>query len=34
MIYFLENVHKYDTDYSMDLAELLPHSYAIKNNKN
>ena len=34
MIYFLENVHKYDTDYSMDLAELLPHSYAMKNNKN
>ena len=27
MIYFLENVHTYDTDYSMDLAELLPHNF-------
>jgi transposase len=29
-IYFLENVHKYDNDYSMDLAELLPHNYKVK----
>jgi len=27
MIFFLENVHKYDTDYSKDLAELLPHNF-------
>ncbi|MDA3928873.1 MAG: IS66 family transposase [Prolixibacteraceae bacterium] len=27
MISFLENIHKYDDDYSMDLAELLPHNF-------
>lgn len=27
MIFFLENVHKYDKDYSKDLAELLPHNF-------
>jgi len=27
LIFFLENVHKYDNDYSKDLAELLPHSF-------
>jgi len=27
MIFFLENVHKYDNDYSKDLAELLPHNF-------
>jgi len=27
LVFFLENVHKYDNDYSMDLAELLPHSF-------
>ena len=24
IIYFLEHVHDYDTDYTMDIAELLP----------
>lgn len=24
MIYFLEHVHDYDTDYTIDVAELLP----------
>lgn len=32
MIFFLENVHKYDTDYSKDLAELLPHNFKKHNN--
>jgi transposase len=27
IIYFLKNVHKYDNDYSKDLAELLPHNF-------
>jgi transposase len=27
MIYFLNNVHSYDNDYSKDLAKLLPHNY-------
>jgi hypothetical protein len=27
LIFFLENVHSYDTDYSKDLAELLPHNF-------
>lgn len=27
MIFFLENVHLYDTDYSKDLSELLPHNF-------
>jgi len=27
LIFFLENVHKYDDDYSKDLAELLPHNF-------
>jgi transposase len=27
MIYFLNNVHNYDNDYSKDLAELLPHKF-------
>ena len=30
LVYFLENVHHYDNDYSKDLAELLPHNYASK----
>ncbi len=29
IIYFLENVHKYDNDYSKDLAELLPHNFKM-----
>ena len=28
LVYFLSNVHNYDTDYSKDLAELLPHNFA------
>jgi transposase len=27
LIFFLENVHTYDTDYSRDLSELLPHNF-------
>jgi len=27
LIYFLNNVHNYDNDYSKDLAELLPHNF-------
>jgi transposase len=27
MVYFLNNVHRYDNDYGKDLAELLPHNY-------
>jgi len=27
LVYFLNNIHKYDDDYSMDLAELLPHNF-------
>jgi transposase len=30
LVYFLENVHHYDNDYSKDLAELLPHNFASK----
>ena len=30
LIFFLENVHKYDLDYSKDLAELLPQNFKIK----
>jgi transposase len=30
MVYFLENVHHYDNNYSKDLAELLPHNFASK----
>ena len=29
-VYFLDNVHSYDQDYSMDLAELLPHNWKLK----
>jgi len=32
MIYFLENIHDYDQDYSKDLAELLPHNFKKHNN--
>ena len=31
LVFFLNNIHKYDDDYSMDLAELLPHNFKIKN---
>ena len=27
LIYFLNNVHSYDNDYSKDLADLLPHNF-------
>lgn len=27
LVFFLNNVHKYDQDYSKDLAELLPHNF-------
>jgi len=27
LVYFLNNIHRYDTDYSKDLAELLPHNF-------
>lgn len=27
MVFFLENIHSYDTNYSRDLAELLPHNF-------
>lgn len=33
LVYFLSNIHKYDNDYSMDLAELLPHNFKLQNQK-
>ena len=30
-VYFLDNIHSYDQDYSRDLAELLPHNWKTKN---
>ncbi|MCG2687944.1 IS66 family transposase [Candidatus Parcubacteria bacterium] len=27
LVFFLNNIHKYDDDYSKDLAELLPHNF-------
>lgn len=30
LVYFLNNVHDYDLDYSKDLAELLPHNFKAK----
>ena len=30
LIFFLENVHKYDRDYSKDLAELLPQNFKLQ----
>jgi len=29
LVYFLSNIHKYDNDYSKDLAELLPHNFKL-----
>lgn len=29
-VYVLNNIHSYDTDYSLDLAELLPHNWKNK----
>ena len=31
LVYFLSNIHNYDTDYSKDLAELLPHNFKLQN---
>ncbi len=33
LVYFLDNVHHYDNDYTMDLAELLPHHLAEQTKK-
>ena len=30
LVYFLSNIHKYDNDYSKDLAELLPHNFKVQ----
>jgi len=30
LIFFLNNIHKYDKDYNKDLAELLPHNFKTK----
>ncbi len=29
LVFFLNNIHKYDNDYSKDLAELLPHNFKL-----
>jgi transposase len=31
LIFFLNNIHKYDDDYSKDLADLLPHNFKLRN---
>lgn len=31
LVYFLENIHRYDNDYSKDLVELLPHNLKLQN---
>ena len=33
MLYVLSHIHDYDTDYTKDLAELLPHKRMQKNSK-
>jgi transposase len=33
LVFFLNNIHKYDNDYTKDLAELLPHNFKPKNQK-
>ena len=33
LVYFLENIHRYDQDYSKDLAELLPHNFKLSKQK-
>jgi transposase len=30
LVFFLNNIHKYDNDYNKDLAELLPHNFKTK----
>jgi len=31
LVFFLNNIHKYDQDYSKDLAELIPHNFKLQN---
>lgn len=31
LVFFLNNIHKYDDDYCKDLAELLPHNFKLRN---
>ena len=31
LVYFLNNIHRYDNDYSKDLSELLPHNFKLQN---
>lgn len=31
LVFFLNNIHKYDDDYTKDLAELLPHNFKPQN---
>lgn len=31
LVFFLENIHNYDNDYSKDLAALLPHNFKLQN---
>ena len=31
LVFFLNNIHKYDDDYTKDLAELLPHNFKQQN---
>jgi hypothetical protein len=31
LVFFLNNIHQYDDDYSKDLAELLPHNFKPQN---
>jgi len=31
MVFFLENIHNFDNDYSKDLAELLLHNFKLQN---
>jgi transposase len=33
LVFFLNNVHRYDNDLSMDLVELLPHAFKNSNKK-
>lgn len=33
LVFFLNNVHRYDNDLNMDLVELLPHSFKNSNTK-
>ena len=34
LVFFLNNIHKYDTDYTKDLADLLPHNFKHQVNNN